>query len=246
MGLVRDVEYSLGGLVMRGRLAIPEGEGPFPAVLIAHEAAGLDEFQANRAIAFCDLGYAALCLDYHGGGRVFSDSHEMMEQLEALGSDPDKIRARAKAALDVLLAEPAVDSSMMAAVGYCFGETVVMELARSGVDLKAIVGFHPGLNILRPGDSRHIRGKVLMCVGADDPLIPVQERIAFEEEMRAAGVDWRMIVHGGAQHSFTNPNAGSLGRTGLKFDSLATQRSWRSMIDLFAEVFPAEADAGRP
>ena len=121
-----------------------------------------------------------------------------------------------------------------------------MELARSGVDLKAVVGFHPGLNILRPGDSRHIRGKVLMCVGADDPVVPLQERIAFEEEMRTAGVDWRVIVYGGVQHSFTNPNADSLGRAGLKFDSSATQRSWRSMIDLFAEVFSAQADSGRP
>ncbi|MGH8987499.1 MAG: dienelactone hydrolase family protein [Acidimicrobiales bacterium] len=237
MASVRDVEYQAGGLVMRGRLAIPDGDGPFPAVLIAHEANGLDEFQAGRALTFCELGYAALALDYHGGGRLFDDQGQMMGQLEALGADPDEIRSRARAALDVLLAEPAVDTSRVAAVGYCFGETVVMELARTGVDLKAVVGFHPGLNLLRPGDSRYIRGKVLMCVGADDPIVPLEQRVAFEEEMRSAGVDWRMTVYGGAQHSFTHPRAGVSPMPGLKFDKLATERSWRAMLDLFAELF---------
>jgi dienelactone hydrolase len=234
---VRDIEYQSGKLVMRGRLAVPDGDGPFPAVLIAHEANGLDEFQAGRAVTFSELGYAALALDYHGGRRIFGDSDDMMSQLEALGSDPHEIRARAQAALEVLLAEPAVDASRLAAVGYCFGETVVMELARSGVDLKAVVGFHPGLNILRPGDSRHILAKVLMCVGADDPIVPPERRVAFEDEMRGTGVDWRMNLYGGVQHSFTNPSAAASGMSGLKFDELATKRSWRSMIDLFDEVF---------
>lgn len=116
---------------------------------------------------------------------------------EALGSDPDEIRRRARAALDVLLAVPSVDPSEVAAVGFCFGETVVMELARTGADIKAIVGFHPGLNVLRRGDSRHIRGKVLMCVGADDPIVNLEQRIAFEEEMRSCRVDSMMHVFGG-------------------------------------------------
>jgi dienelactone hydrolase len=235
VALAQDIEYQSGNLVMRGRLAIPDGYGPFPAVLIAHEANGLDELQAGRAVAFSDLGYAALALDYHGGGRVFDDPVQMMAQLETLGADPDEIRSRARAALDVLLAVPAVDASKMAAVGYCFGETVVMELARTGVDLKAVVGFHPGLNVLRPGDSRYIRGKVLMCVGADDPIVPLGQRTEFEEEMRDSGVDWRMTIYGGVQHSFTHPRAPSM--PGLKFDKIATERSWRAMIDLFAEVF---------
>jgi dienelactone hydrolase len=236
MGLVREVEYQSGGIVMRGRLAVPDGIGPFPAVLIAHEANGLDEFQASRAEKFSELGYVALALDYHGGGTVFSNPEEMMGQLELLGSNPDEIRARAQAALDVLLVEPAVDPTRVAAVGYCFGETIVMELARTGVDIKAIVGFHPGLNVLRPGESANIRGKVLMCVGADDPIVSLDQRRAFEEEMRASGVDWRIHLYGGVQHSFTHPNSGSSGLPGLKFDEIASQRSWRSMIDLFDET----------
>ena len=100
--------------------------------------------------------------------------------------------------------------SKIAAVGYCFGGTLVLELARTGADLKAVVGFHPGLGTARP-DSANIVGKVLMCVGADDPIIPVEHRLAFETEMRAAGVDWRMNLYGGALHSFTNPRPGLAG-----------------------------------
>ncbi|HTW06658.1 MAG TPA: dienelactone hydrolase family protein [Acidimicrobiales bacterium] len=234
---VRDVGYETGGVVMRGRLALPDGEGPFPAVLVAPEANGLDEFQAKRAETFCELGYAAFALDYYGGGRVLGDPDEVSRELEALGSDPDAIRARARAALDVLLGEPSVDSSKVAAVGYCFGETVVMELARTGADIKVVVGFHPGLNILRPGESRNIRGKVLMCVGADDPIVPLKQRVAFEEEMRAARVDWQMVLYGGVQHSFTRTRSHSDEQAGLKFDQLASERSWRAMLDLLAQTF---------
>ncbi len=239
MPSVRDFEYQSGDLVMRGRLAVPDGDGPFPAVLIAHEANGLDEFQRQRAEHYCDLGYVALALDYHGGGKVFTQSEapEMMQQLEVLGSDPDEIRRRGQAGLDALLSQPTVDPAKVAAVGYCFGETVAMELARTGADLKAVVGFHPGLNILRPGESRHIRGKVLMCIGADDPVVSAEQRAAFEEEMRSAGVDWRMHLYGGVQHSFTHPNSGTYGLPGLKYDERAAARSWRAMTDVLEEVF---------
>jgi dienelactone hydrolase len=232
---VRDVEYEVSGLIMRGRLAAPDGEGPFPAMLIAPEASGLDEFQASRADSFAKLGYVGFAFDYYGGGRVLSNPEAMMNELSALGSDPDEIRRRAQAALDVVVGEPLVDPSKVAAAGYCFGETVVMELGRTGADLKAIIGLHPGLNIFRPGESRNIRGKVLMCVGADDPIVPLAQRIAFEEEMRFADVDWQMIVYGGAQHSFTNPRATDA--EGIMFDQLASDRSWQAMLALLAEIF---------
>jgi dienelactone hydrolase len=233
----RDIEYQADGVVMRGRMAVPEGEGPFPGVLVAHEANGLDDYQVGRAATLAELGYAAFAFDYHGGGKVFTDREEMFARLEELGSDVERIRALANASLAVLLAEPKVDPSRVAAIGFCFGETVVMELARTGADIKAVVGFHPGLNILRPGDSRHITGSVLMCVGADDPIIPPERRNAFEEEMRSAKVDWRMNLYGGVLHSFTHPRSTTMGIPGLKYDQLAAERSWRAMIDLFNEVF---------
>ena len=120
--------------------------------------------------------------------------------------DVDRMRALGTGPLGVLLDGPRVDRARVAAIGYCFGGTMVLELARTGADLKAVVGFHPGLYSTRPDDSANIVGKVLMCVGADDPLIPSESRLAFEDEMRAAGVDWRINLYGGAKHSFTNPH----------------------------------------
>jgi dienelactone hydrolase len=151
--------------------------------------------------------------------------------------DPDRARAIATTGLGVLLAQPTVDPSKVAAIGYCYGGTLVLELARSGADLKAVIGFHPGLITRRPRDSANIMGKVLVCVGADDPLITVEQRLAFETDMRTAGVDWRMNLYGGAQHSFTHPRAALAGAAGLQYHQPSDERSWRAMRDLLDEVF---------
>jgi dienelactone hydrolase len=113
----------------------------------------------------------------------------------------------------------------------------VLELARGGADVKAVVGFHPRLATGRPLDSANIRGKVLVAVGTDDPLISVQERLVFEEEMRAGGVDWRMNLYGGTEHSFTNPASGLADGPGVMHHHLSDERSWRAMLDLFDDVF---------
>jgi dienelactone hydrolase len=239
MVTMRDVEYMFDGTTFVGRLALPDGDGVGPAVLIAHEGPGLDDFQKDRAGTYAELGYVAFALDYHGGGLALSDRDTMMSKLGALASDPDRMRALGNAGLDVLLAEPRANPMLVAAVGYCFGGTMVLELARSGAPLRATVGFHPGLGAARPEDARNITGKVLMCVGTEDPLIPLEQRLAFEQEMRAGGVDWRMHLYGGVEHSFTHPGADLAGMPGVKYDELADQRSWRAMTDLFDEVFSA-------
>lgn len=235
MVTMRDVEYDAGGTLMVGRLALPDGEGVRPAVLIAHEGPGLDDYQKDRAGTFAGLGYVAF--DYHGGGRVLSDREEMIARLAQLSDDPDRTRALGRAGLDVLLREPRADASKVAAVGYCFGGTVVLELARAGADVKAVVGFHPGLGTVRPQDARNITGKVLVCLGTEDPFIPVEQRLAFEAEMRAAGVDWRMYLFGGAEHTFTHPWAEIAAIPGVKYHEPTDARSWRAMLDLFGEVF---------
>jgi dienelactone hydrolase len=232
-----DVEYNADGLVMVGRLALPDGGGKRPAVLIAHEGAGLDDFQRSRADRIAELGYVAFALDYHGGGKFIVDRDEMMARLGELADDPHRTRALASAGLDVLLAEPRADASKVAAIGYCFGGTLVLELARGGADLKAVIGFHPGLGTVRPQDARNITGSVLVCVGTEDALIPLEQRLAFEAEMRAADVDWRLNLYGGAEHSFTHPWAERAAIPGLKYHQLSDQRSWRAMLDLFDEVF---------
>ena len=129
----------------------------------------------------------------------------------------------------------------MAAVGYCFGGTLVLELARGGADLRAVVGFHPGLGTSRPEDARDITGTVLLCVGSEDPHVDGDARAAFEAEMRAGGVDWRMHLYGGVQHSFTHPHADRAGIPGLAYDPAAADRAWRDMLDLFEEVIGREA-----
>jgi dienelactone hydrolase len=221
---------------MVGRLALPAGEGPVPGVLVAHGASGLDEYCRGRPEALAELGYAALAIDYHGGGRVYTDPAELTARLEAIGSDPDRLRALGRAGLDALLAQARVDPSRIAAVGYCYGAVVVMELARTGADIKAVVGFHPGLTSARPQDSGNIVGQVLMCVGADDPIVPIEQRAAFEQEMRDGGVQWQMNVYGGAKHRFTDPNAGAAGAPALEYNQPAAERSWRAMVDLFTHA----------
>jgi dienelactone hydrolase len=233
----RDIDYTADGSTMIGRLALPESEGKRPAVLIAHEGGGLDDYQKGRAERFANLGYVAFALDYHGGGRPLRDREEMAARCQALWDDPERIRALAGAGLEVLVGEPRSDSSRVAAVGYCFGGALVLELARGGADVKAVVGFHPRLATRRPDDAANVKAKVLVCLGTEDPLVSVPERLAFEEEMRAGGVDWRMNLYGGAEHSFTRPDAEVDGVAGISYHRPSDERSWRAMLDLFDEVF---------
>jgi dienelactone hydrolase len=237
MTSVSDLEYDADGMTMVGRLALPAGDGLVPAVLVAHGAPGLDDYCRTRPEALAQAGYAALALDYHGEGRVYSDPAELAVRLEEIGSNAGRLRALGRAGLDALLTQERVDHSKIAAIGYCFGGVVVMELARTGADIKAVVGFHPGLTSTQPEDSRNIVGRVLMCVGADDPLVTLEQRDAFETEMRAAGVDWQLNVYGGAKHRFTDPNAAAAGNPALQYNPLAAERSWRAMLDHLRESF---------
>jgi dienelactone hydrolase len=166
-----------------------------------------------------------------------TDMSEIMRRIQAFMADPTGIRARAGAALAVLTSQPQTDTKRLAAIGYCFGGTTALELARSGANIQAAVGFHSGLGTARPDDAKNIKGKVLVQIGVDDPIIPNEQRVAFEKEMTAAGVDWRMNLYGGTGHSFTNPLVNALGRPGFKYHELNDRRSWAAMLDLFGEVF---------
>ena len=187
-----------------------------------------------------ELGYVAFALDYHGNGKVLS-REEMMGKLSALRSDPDRTRALGVAGLCVLLSQAEADASRLAAIGCCFGGTMALELGRGGTDLKAIVGFHPGLATTRPEDAAKITGSVLVNIGADDPVIPPEQRAEFEAEMRAGGVDWQMLLFGGVVHSFTNPEVDALGMPEfIAYNAAADQRSWHAMCDLYdAKLAPA-------
>jgi len=234
---IEDIEYEAEGLQLIGQLAVDDQvEGPRPAVLVCHEGPGLDDHAKQRALRLAGLGYVAFALDYHGGGKPVP-MDQVMARLGPLMGDPVKTRSLGQAGLEVLLRQPEADPSRVAAIGYCFGGTMSLELARGGADLKAIVGFHSGLATTRPEDARNIVGRVLVCIGAEDPIIPPEQRLAFEKEMQDAGVDWRMNLYGSAAHSFTNERASALGMPGIAYHQPTDLRSWRAMLDLFDEVF---------
>ncbi len=217
----------------------PKSIGARPGVLLSHEGSGQDDNVRARAERLAVLGYPAFALDYFGGGRQ-RPFDEAQAILRSLFDDSDRIRRLGRAGLEVLTAQPEVDPDRVAAIGFCFGGTLSLELARDGAPLLAVVGFHPGLHSPRPEDSTKIRASVLMCCGADDPIIPVESRRAFEDEMRTAGVDdWRIEVYGRVGHSFTNPAIDARGFPGFAYDERADRRSWQSMLDLFHERLDA-------
>jgi dienelactone hydrolase len=231
-----DIEYSYDGMRLVGELSVDESiQGQRPAVLVAHEGGGLTDHAKSRARRLAELGYVAFALDYFGDG-VPLPAEQAAARYTALAADPLRSRAIARAGLEVLLADEHADAGRVAAIGYCFGGTLALELARGGADLQAVVGFHSGLSTTREEDTPNITGRVLVCIGADDPFIPPEHRLTFEEQMRAGGVDWRLNLYGGAVHSFTNPDADG-SNPALKYDQRADERSWRAMLDLFAEVF---------
>lgn len=233
----QDIEYRADGTSMIGQYVVDDAKsGRRPGVLVIHEGPGLTEHTKNIAARLAGLGYAAFAMDYHGGGKPLADLADVRARIAAWIADPTGSRTRALAALDVLKAQKEVDSGRLAAIGYCFGGTTALEIGRSGADVKAVVGFHSGLATARPQDARNIKGRVLVCIGAEDPIIPPEQRAAFEKEMQVAGIDWRLQLYGGAGHSFTNPAADSRGMKGFYYHEATDRRSWNAMIELFNET----------
>ena len=233
----RDVDYRCEEANLRGYLAYENAAGPRPRVLVFHEGLGLNEFAMERARRLAELGYVALAADMFGERRQGKNLQEIATLVGGLRAEPEILRARGRAALVTLAALPQVDAGRCAAIGFCFGGSVVLELARAGADLKAVVSFHGVLATKLPAQSGQVKASVLVCTGAEDPLAPSDQVAAFEDEMRAAAVaDWQVISYGNTLHGFTNPAAdGSMMRTAL-YNEQADRRSWASMQSLFDEV----------
>jgi dienelactone hydrolase len=236
--LTQDITYRDGAASLHGFLAYDEtARDRRPGVLVVHEGLGLNDHAMERARMIAGLGYVALAADMFGERRQASDLQEARALIAPLRDDPPKLRARGRAALATLAASPQVDAAKLGAIGFCFGGAVVLELARDGADLKAVVSFHGVLTTKAPAVAGKTKAGVLVCTGADDPLIPTTQVAAFEEQMRKTKVDWQVQVYGGTVHSFTNPDAGKLGNPALGYNASADQRSWKAMLDLFGEVF---------
>jgi dienelactone hydrolase len=231
-------EYHQGGTTLNGWLVYDNSvQTPRPGVVVFPEWWGLTDYPKNRAEQLAQLGYVAFAADMYGNGQTTDDPAEAAKLSTAVKIDLDTLRARAQAALDVLAKDPHVDGSHIAAIGYCFGGTVALELARSGANLTGVVGFHAGLTTDRPDDAKNIKGKVLICTGGEDSFVPPAQVAAFEDEMRKGNVDWQVNTYGGAHHAFTNPAADLHHIPNIAYNAEADKRSWEAMRAFFAGIF---------
>lgn len=232
---LRPIHYSAGdGTALTGYLADGSSAHRAPGILVAHEGGGLGRHTKERALRLAELGYVAFALDYYGEEDPPLD--RAMALGKALRADRPLFRARLEAGLKVLAAQPNVDPERLAGIGYCMGGAAVIELARLGAPFRAVVGFHSGFVPGIPEENRAIVGKLLLCHGADDPIVTAAQRDAFLAEANAAGLDWQLHLYGGVGHSFTNPDIDALGLAGFAYDEVADRRSWAAMLDLFEET----------
>jgi dienelactone hydrolase len=183
------------------------------------------------------LGYVAFAADIYGKGTRPKDAQQAGVLATHYKNHRVALRARARAALNTLLAQPQTALTQTAAIGFCFGGTTALELARMGAPLLGVVSFHGGLDTPTPADAKKIKAKILVLHGADDPNVPPEQVAAFEKEMRDGGVDWQLVKYGGAVHSFTIPSAGNDNSKGAAYNPSADRRSHQAMIDFFNEIF---------
>jgi dienelactone hydrolase len=184
-----------------------------------------------------ELGYVAFALDMYG--EVAAGREQAMSLIAGLAQNPSLLRSRAHAGLEALKSQPGVDAARLAAIGFCFGGSVVLELARTRADLAAVVAFHPGLTDLPESDPRKIACKVMVCAGIQDPLIPPTARERLIDLMIAADADWQLLVYGGAGHSFTDKSVDAMGMKGFFYHQRTDARSWAAMKHLFDETLGA-------
>lgn len=234
----QDVRYTEGGVEFLGYLAFDETvRDKRPGVLVCHEGLGLGEHIMERTRRIAEFGYVAFAADMFGGRRQVSDLQEMSKLLGGLRNDLPTLRTRGRAALATLASFPQVDVTRLAALGFCFGGSVALELARDGADLKAVVSLHGVLSTNGPAEAGRVKASVLVCTGADDPLAPPDQVATFENEMRAANVrDWQVISYGNTKHAFTNPIAGPSTMRGTLYSEQADRRSWVAVQNFLEEV----------
>lgn len=234
----QTLEYKDGDVRLLGHLAFDDATSARrPGVVLFPEGGGLGNHTKSRAERLAKLGYVALAADPYGEARAARSAAEAGELMAPLRDSPTKLRQRARAAVDALARVPMCDASRMAAIGFCFGGTTSLELARDGAPLKGVVSFHGVLSTAAPTKPGAVKAKVLVCAASEDVLVPAAQRNALEDELRQAGADWQLIVYGNAQHSFTNPDVDALKMKGFNYDKPADERSWAAMSAFFKEIF---------
>lgn len=235
----KAVTYQDGDVTLEGFAAWdPEKmDGDAPGVLVVHQWMGLTDYEKRRSRELAELGFVAFALDIYGKGVRPANTQEAARMSGGYKSDRDLYRRRLALGLKQLRGIDGVQPDKVAAIGYCFGGTGVVELARSGADIDGVVSFHGGLDSPNPADGKNIKAKVLALHGADDPFVPKADIEAFAAEMNDANVDWQMNVYSGAVHSFTQPMAGNDNSRGAAYNERADKRSWQAMQLFFQELF---------
>jgi dienelactone hydrolase len=232
------IQYTQGGTTLKGYLAYDDAAtGKRPGVLIVPEWWGLNDYAKSRAEQLAKLGYIAFAADMYGDGKTTTSFEEAPALSGPLMENRGLMRARVNAGLDTLKSQSQVDTSKLAAIGYCFGGTSVLELARSGAPVLGVVCFHGGLSTPNPDDAKNIKGRVLVCTGAKDGFVKQDMRDAFEKEMNDAKVNYEIDVYANAVHAFTNPSAGKFGNPNIQYNKEADERSFARMCSFFNEIF---------
>ncbi len=233
----QELDYEQGETQLRGYLAYDDGnDKKRPGVLVVHEWWGLNDHAKRKAEALANEGYIAFALDMYGEGKNTVHPEEAGEWAGYIRQNMEIGKERFSAAYRLLQSQAYTDGKKIAAIGYCFGGTVVLTMAQLNIDLKGVVSFHGGLPTEKIATGP-IKAKILVCHGADDPLISQEQIQIFQNNMREAGADWQFIAYGGAKHSFTNPDADKRELSALGYHRSADKRSWKAMLTLFQEIF---------
>lgn len=237
----KNVEYNAEGTVMKGTLAYDENiKGKRPGILVVHEWWGLNDYARKRARKLAELGYTALAVDMYGDGKQAAHPEDAKAFSSELMKNFDVTKARFIAAMNFLKQQPSVDPRRLAAIGYCMGGTIVLNMAAQGIDLNGVASFHGSLGAVKPAKRGDIKAKILVLHGSADKLVTPEQIDTFKEQMKAAGADLRFISYPGAEHSFTNPDATEMGKKfnlPVSYDAKADQESWDEMKKFFNEIF---------
>jgi len=234
----RVIDYKQGETDLQGLIAWnDQSTGKRPGVVIVHEWWGHNEHARNQARRLAEAGYVAFALDMYGKGKVATHPDDANRFMSEATKDPAVVKARFDAALAQLKSDPHVDPTKIAAIGYCFGGGVVLNMAAAGEDLAAVATFHGALSALGPVAPGAIKGRVLVMTGADDPLVPPDQVDAFRKKMAEAGVKSEVVILPGAKHSFTNPDAGKAGMPQLAYNAEADKASWADLLAFLKSTF---------
>ena len=237
----KDISYRQGDTVMKGYIAYDDSiKEQRPGILVVHEWWGHNDYARKRADMLAKLGYTALAVDMYGDGKQAEHPKDAGKFASAVGGNMPLAKARFEAALDTLKAHETVEDDELAAIGYCFGGGIVLNMARQGVDLKGVVSFHGSLATQNPAKKGDITARVRVFNGAADPMVKDEHIAAFKKEMEAAGVDYKLVNYPGAKHAFTNPQADAYAekfQLPLAYQEKADKDSWQQMQDFFSSIF---------